>query len=213
MATERSLLTAGAKLFSQKGYENTRTLEIAKEAGVNESLITRYFGGKEGLLLAVLKDEVTSRSLVESEESRTAAAEFPLAEEGLGLRDALEFFFEAGKKHVREKEEFMRIGHSRILVDPKMAALVQERLVESSVRQVNLALRGYLTRHSLSNEEQEAIALLVAATSHSFNFWCRRVHKMEEGRTRLALSILAQSIESFLAGRALKGTRSVTTNA
>lgn len=43
------LLKAARVLFSQKGLEGTSTRDIAKESGLNISLISYYFGGKEGL--------------------------------------------------------------------------------------------------------------------------------------------------------------------
>ncbi|MFN8945702.1 MAG: TetR/AcrR family transcriptional regulator [Pseudobdellovibrionaceae bacterium] len=43
------LLNAARVLFSQKGFEGTSTRDIARESGLNISLISYYFGGKEGL--------------------------------------------------------------------------------------------------------------------------------------------------------------------
>ncbi len=53
-ATERALLAAGARLFAERGYDAATTREVAAAAGVNEQLITRYFGGKAGLLKGIL---------------------------------------------------------------------------------------------------------------------------------------------------------------
>lgn len=50
-------MAAAAALFSEKGYDKTTTRSIAETAGCSEGLIQRYFNGKEGLLLAVLKHE------------------------------------------------------------------------------------------------------------------------------------------------------------
>jgi AcrR family transcriptional regulator len=52
--TEALLLNAAAKIFSEVGYESATTRMIAQEAGINISLINRYFDGKYGLLLAVV---------------------------------------------------------------------------------------------------------------------------------------------------------------
>ena len=43
------LLKTARLLFSQKGLDGTSTRDIAKESGLNISLISYYFGGKEGL--------------------------------------------------------------------------------------------------------------------------------------------------------------------
>ena len=53
-ASKQALLRAGLDVFSKYGYEASTTKMVAAEAGLNEQLITRYFGGKSGLLLAAL---------------------------------------------------------------------------------------------------------------------------------------------------------------
>lgn len=54
MDTRERILEAARALFSEKGYGATSTREIATRAGCNLSLISHYFGGKEGLLRALL---------------------------------------------------------------------------------------------------------------------------------------------------------------
>jgi len=51
------LLQAARRLFAAKGYEQTATSAIARAAGTSESQLMRYFGGKAGLLHALLDDE------------------------------------------------------------------------------------------------------------------------------------------------------------
>ena len=53
-ASKQALMQAGLSAFSTHGYDAATTKMIATEAGLNEQLITRYFGGKAGLLLALL---------------------------------------------------------------------------------------------------------------------------------------------------------------
>ncbi len=212
-ATERSLLGAAVRLFARKGYENTRTLEIAREAGANEALIARYFGGKEGLLQAILKDEVSVQSLVEAESSRSVALEFPRASDGLSLGDSLRVFFQHGERHAREREEFMRIAMARMLVSPEMAKIVQEKFIDRTVERIIEALREHLVRRKIPECDIEAVAMLVSASNHIFNFLCRRVHRMEQEKVDRALDVLVQSIEAFLDLRpGAAGSKSVTTN-
>jgi AcrR family transcriptional regulator len=49
-----SILTAAEELFSELGYEGTSTRQIAKEAGANMSMISYYFGSKEGVFLEIM---------------------------------------------------------------------------------------------------------------------------------------------------------------
>jgi AcrR family transcriptional regulator len=56
-ASRRGLLAAGGELFHARGYEGATVRDIGERAGVDPALIARYFGGKEGLYLAVLAEE------------------------------------------------------------------------------------------------------------------------------------------------------------
>jgi AcrR family transcriptional regulator len=50
------LLEAGAKLFAERGLEGTSVRDLAAEAGLNLSLVSYYFGGKEGLYKELLRN-------------------------------------------------------------------------------------------------------------------------------------------------------------
>jgi len=54
-ATRDQLAHAARALFATHGYEATTVSQIARAAGFSPNLITRYFGGKEGLFLAATK--------------------------------------------------------------------------------------------------------------------------------------------------------------
>lgn len=54
--SSKELLIAAAKsIFATRGYEGATVKEIAEAAGVNISLVSYYFGGKEGLYKTVLE--------------------------------------------------------------------------------------------------------------------------------------------------------------
>jgi len=55
-SSQERLLTAAKRLFSSRGYENTSTAMIAREALTSESQLVKHFGGKEGLLEAIFDD-------------------------------------------------------------------------------------------------------------------------------------------------------------
>lgn len=50
------LLAHAERLFRERGYRDTRMVDIAKEAGVAKSLMYWYFESKEALFLAVVHD-------------------------------------------------------------------------------------------------------------------------------------------------------------
>jgi AcrR family transcriptional regulator len=60
------LLQAARKVFAERGLEGATVKELAETAGVNVSLVSYYFGGKEGLYRACL--EQFSRARLETAE-------------------------------------------------------------------------------------------------------------------------------------------------
>lgn len=54
MNRKEAVLKAAVKIFSEKGYSAATTSEIAKEAGVAEGTIFRYFKTKKDILTGVL---------------------------------------------------------------------------------------------------------------------------------------------------------------
>ncbi len=52
---KKKIVEAGFKLFCLKGYYNTNTAEIAKEAGVSTGIVYNYFKDKKDIFIAVVK--------------------------------------------------------------------------------------------------------------------------------------------------------------
>lgn len=51
--TKKKIITASFELFSEEGYYNTNTAEIAKRAGVSTGIVYGYFKDKRDILLDV----------------------------------------------------------------------------------------------------------------------------------------------------------------
>jgi AcrR family transcriptional regulator len=63
---EEKILESAIKLFSKKGFSATTTSEIAKDAGVAEGTVFRYYKTKKHLLVKVMSKliEVMSKELI-----------------------------------------------------------------------------------------------------------------------------------------------------
>lgn len=59
-ATRRALLDAARELFSCDGYDATTVRAVAERAGVNQALLFRYFGNKEGLFAEAIRGRALS---------------------------------------------------------------------------------------------------------------------------------------------------------
>lgn len=57
------LIEAGVKLFAENGFDSTSTRDLTREAGINISLVSYYFGGKEGLYKYIIEDFATNVKL------------------------------------------------------------------------------------------------------------------------------------------------------
>jgi AcrR family transcriptional regulator len=57
-ATRRRILEHARRRFARHGYAATTVKGVADAAGVSPNLITRYFGGKDGLFLAATRVEI-----------------------------------------------------------------------------------------------------------------------------------------------------------
>lgn len=58
VSTEQKIKDVARKVFMSKGYAATRTRDIAKEAGVNISLLNYYFRSKRNLFDMVMTEEL-----------------------------------------------------------------------------------------------------------------------------------------------------------
>lgn len=57
-ATKAKIIEATVKIVMDKGFANTRTAEIAGEAGVSEGLIFKYFPTKNHLFAIIINDNI-----------------------------------------------------------------------------------------------------------------------------------------------------------
>lgn len=58
LGAREKIIEAAILLFAQEGLHGTSTRDIARESGLNLSLISYYFGGKEGLYRTVIQEFV-----------------------------------------------------------------------------------------------------------------------------------------------------------
>ena len=197
-ATEKALIKAATQLFASKGYNGTRTLEIAQKAKVNEALITRYFGGKEGLLIAVLRDGDASEQIINSPEQQCSIVNWvPSFEDSKDLKVALKSFFKAGFKHFEEKQSFISISLSQALIDPKMGELLREKVMDQSFVMMFDNLKKYFGK-KISAAELESLVMLLMASNFSINFMGRMVHRIEEKKVDRVIDLLIDSLAAHL---------------
>ncbi len=97
-ATQSALMKAAKALFIKKGYAETGTPEIVREAGVTRGALYHHFDGKEGVLRAILVREAADIS----EEIRQTAAQATSARDALmaGARAYFEAMSDPGRQRL-----------------------------------------------------------------------------------------------------------------
>jgi AcrR family transcriptional regulator len=107
--TKAKLLKAALDEFSKAGYDAATTRNIAKRAGVNESLIHRYFKSKFGLFMALkqLNRDKMIQQLLSYEESDN-------------LQDEIFKFVTSRLDSTTQEKKFFRLVISRVILDPKV---------------------------------------------------------------------------------------------
>jgi TetR/AcrR family transcriptional regulator, regulator of cefoperazone and chloramphenicol sensitivity len=133
-STEAALIKAATDEFVSKGYDAATTRGIADAAGCSEVLIQRYFNGKEGLLLAVMRDAQTEAGVTEFMQRPLCASLFDEARE----------LMTKAMENLAAKSGPMRIALSRAMHDPAFS----EDLAKISVRnELKRGLRQRLIRY------------------------------------------------------------------
>lgn len=109
-----ALIGAATHVFAREGFDCARTRVIAEEAGCAEGLIHRYFGGKQGLLQAILDSR--GEELV-----RELTDELPAAD---SAREEVERLLTWQIQRMLRGRDFMRVAISQAITDPAVGAAI-----------------------------------------------------------------------------------------
>jgi AcrR family transcriptional regulator len=149
------LLHAALRLFAQKGFAKTSTREIAREAEVNISAISYYFGDKAGLYAASFSEPMGGN-----------AGDFVAryTAPGLSLEEALHIFFGTMIEPL-EKGEIVRQCiqlHMREMLEPTSQWAKE---IERDIKGPHLAVVGLLCRHlGIAQADDDIHRLTIAIT-------------------------------------------------
>lgn len=190
-ASKQALLRAALEAFSKYGYDASTTKIIAAEAGLNEQLITRYFGGKSGLLVAALA------VFVEEEENDST---YPPAADGVE-EEIRQFLFHRHKRFL-ELQEFFRTFIPLSMRD----ASIRDSM-EPIVLNATAVLRGRLSelqkRHLIrADADLDAASLIVSGQSLHISFLLRVNTNLPDTQLRHLIAEFAGLMAHGLAPRA-----------
>lgn len=184
-ATETRILAAARKVFAERGYDAAGLREIAETAQANLSLISRYFGGKEGLLAALTDQFVSAR--------REGGLPYPPQD---NLRDEIYHYLHAKLHDDLKDEEIVRLLISRAAIDSEFRRKGTENLdgkADANFRERVAELQG---RGAVASDVD--VDLLFASVMHvsfSVNFF----GAMVGGRPEAEIDTLFRNYSEALA--------------
>jgi AcrR family transcriptional regulator len=159
-ARELSLTAAATKLFASKGFEATTTREIAIEAGCSEGLIHRYFGGKDGLLVGIVRNRA----------SRDAENFWQGTWLSTSIEDELAQLVEWEMEQAWRDREFLKVVLRHAIVDISFSKSVSSIVLQEKGNVIQDRLKRFREARDLPVLELEALAHFVISTGFMFGF-------------------------------------------
>ena len=155
---ERALILAASRLFASRGFEATKTREIAALAGCAEGLIHRYFNSKSGLLMALIRQRV-SQEVIDLHEKLPVAA--TLEAEIVQLVD-----WET--RRMWDEREFLKVTLPRAFLDARLGRLITRTTLARRAEAIRQRLNTF--KEHLPQHELDAVAEFVSAIAFVFGF-------------------------------------------
>lgn len=162
----QALVAAATHVFAVHGYDAATTREVAEHAGCSEGLIHRYFGGKRGLLLAVLEQ----RAGEVAEAFRQALPECRTVEEE--IRAIIRAQIDA----MWASREIMRVTVSQGAIDREAGKRIGELYHEARVHTIRQRLEDHRAAGRIDpSVDLDAIAYTLSGIGFSKGFMAQIV--------------------------------------
>jgi AcrR family transcriptional regulator len=172
---QRALIDAATQVFAEKGYDCATTREVAERSGCSEGLIHRYFGGKRGLLIAI----VGSRA---DELAGESAAGMPLRET---LAEDVEQLLLWPLDAFWERRDFLRVCVSQAIIDAEVGRMIGDRLNGARVRFINERLSMHQEAGRIRPDvDVAALALALSGLNFSMGFFGQAVFDIDRPDAR-----------------------------
>lgn len=151
------ILDTGARIFADKGFENTSMKDISDACGVSKSLLYHHYGSKDNFYAMIASS--SSQRLGEYVESRIPA-DGPAVEKIHAFMLAMATFFEEHRRYwivassefwkdpdVQRRKERVR---RRSALERRLRDLIQEGIDQGELEALDVAMAGRLILSSIN---------------------------------------------------------------
>ncbi|TGN00263.1 TetR/AcrR family transcriptional regulator [Leptospira dzoumogneensis] len=190
-ATETALMKAGIQVFAKKGYDAATTKDIAKTAGANEALIMRYFGGKKGLLEAIL---TRTDDLGDS-----ATGKKEIDDKQLHLDEALVESITERCSDFKHYSDFMKVAVSRIILDPDVSRIIQTKIYTKALPEMIHELEKFKKGGEIDPKaDLKSVAFGISSLTFALGFMAQVVYKIPESEIKATIKEMVRILQKGL---------------
>jgi len=123
---KRSAMLSALELFAKQGFDGTSTMAIAKNAGISQATIFKYFKTKDDLLEAILKPMI-DHLLPEYRED--FLSDIPAA---TSLRDEIHFLVRNRYEFLKKNKEVALIFLTQVMTNANTRSMFQDFMTETA---------------------------------------------------------------------------------
>lgn len=161
---QQMVLIASLELFSELGFENTKTNDIAKRANVSEGTVYSFFKTKEGILNAIVSkfmDEIIPNIIFEFSDKNfinnySSFSEFIYTI----VKDRLIF--------IQENLLQLKIIFQRILIDKNLVKKIEKIIVDGILQSISSILNYYKKNNIIIDLPNERIVRYLFSLTLSY---------------------------------------------
>jgi len=163
---QAALIAAATRVFAEHGFDAATTREVAEVAGCSEGLIHRYFGGKRGLLLALLE--------ARAPEVADAVSRPPTSDASVAAEIATLICSQVDA--MWEKRDIMRVNVSQASIDLEIGDVIARHYNAPRVAFVETRLAALQQAGRIrSDADIHAVAHALSGLGFAMGFWAQVV--------------------------------------
>lgn len=140
---KKKTIAAAIKLFAKQGYHGTSTLQIAKEAGVSQATVFKYFKTKEDLLHSIIVPVIPKLFLNFLKRTQNTSS----------LEELINYVVEDRMAFLKENKDTIKIIYSEMLTNENLKTqLINSLKVEFAEINFKAILQKYKENNPEINE-------------------------------------------------------------
>ncbi|WP_235995468.1 TetR/AcrR family transcriptional regulator [Secundilactobacillus yichangensis] len=170
---KRAAMLSALELFSKQGYDGTSTMAIAKNAGISQATIFKYFKTKDDLLAAIFKPMINN---LLPEYREDFLAEIP---QTATLREAIHFLVRDRYDFLIKNREVALIFITQVMTNAETRAMFQQFMADTAPMFIN-AIYGTLKKSGSLRADLPPAAVLRTIAGQLLSYFVQRQVLMPE---------------------------------